>query len=124
MHKWSIDMTNLISNAIARLTSLIKGFQVKQFLAVALVGFLLLTTNAQPGSENKALTKQVRERVHQGDSQRPKTTGEWLKEARQDAPLDKRIEQIGGESAAAVKDFGKLYPDTAKRSSDTVRNNG
>lgn len=107
-------MTNLISKAIARISSLLKGLQVKSFLAVALVGFLLLTTNVE--SKNQALTNKVDEAIHQNDSQRPKTTGEWNREAREtEGSPGERLKKIGKESAEAVKDFGSLYPDTAER---------
>jgi hypothetical protein len=42
-------MTNLISRAIARISTLLEGLQVKQFFAAGLVGFLLLTTNVDMG---------------------------------------------------------------------------
>ncbi|WP_026735518.1 hypothetical protein [Fischerella sp. PCC 9605] len=114
-------MINLISSAIAHISSLFKGLQVKRFLAVALVGFILLTTNAYPAQNNQDLGERVRQQVQQNDSDRPKTVGEWYGEARQteDKPGE-RLQRIGKESAEAVKDFGSVYPDTAKRSaSDT-----
>ncbi|MGL5064516.1 MAG: hypothetical protein ACRC62_31390 [Microcoleus sp.] len=36
---------NLISSAIERINSFFQGLQIKRFLAVALVGFLVLTAN-------------------------------------------------------------------------------
>lgn len=112
-------MVNLISSTISHINHVLKQFQVKRFLAVALVGFLLLTTNVAPEHGKKALTNKVDELVHQNDSQRPKTTGEWNKEAREteDAPGE-RLQRIGKQSAEAVKDFGSVYPDTAKRSAN------
>lgn len=116
MNQWSIVMTNLISRAIAHLSSFFKGIQVKRFLAVVLVGFLLLTTNANPGSNNQA-TKRVEQLVNQNDSQRPKTTGQWEQEGREtEGAPGERLKRIGKQSAEAVKDFGSLYPDTAQRS--------
>lgn len=112
-------MANFISNTIAQINGLLKKVQVKQFLAVVLVGFLVMTSNVVPKDSNKALTNKINEVVHQDDSQRPKTIGEWNKEAREteDAPGE-RLQKIGKESAEAIKDFGSLYPDTAKRSAD------
>lgn len=109
-------MTNLISRAVAHISPMFKELQVKRFVAVVLIGFLLLTTNVVPGHNNRAVSKKIDNVVHQNDSQRPKTTGEWQQEAREteDSP-GKRLENIGKESAEAVKDFGSLYPDTAKR---------
>ncbi|NJP09245.1 MAG: hypothetical protein HC866_06945 [Leptolyngbyaceae cyanobacterium RU_5_1] len=113
---------NLISTAIARLSSLCQGFQVKRFLAIALVGFLVLTTNIDPGN-NKALAEKVRDRVHQDGGQRPKTTGEWLNEADQDVPLGERIRDIAEDSAEAFKEFGSGYTEGAQKTARDVRDN-
>ena len=117
-------MTNLISRAIAHISVLLKELQVKRFLAVVLVGFILLTTNVAPGRNSQAVTEKIKEAVHQDDSQRPKTIGEWNKEAREteDAPGE-RLQKIGKESAEALKDFGSLYPDTAQRSAEGLQDN-
>lgn len=110
-------MKNLISLATAQITSLINGLQFKRFFAVVLAGFILLTTNVDSKQNKPTLTKQVREQAEQIDSVRPKTTQQWYEEAREtkDSP-GKRLENIAEESAQAIKEFGALYPDTAKRS--------
>jgi len=115
-------MKNLISRATAHITSLINGLQVKRFLAIVLVGFILLTTNVDSGQNNKALAKQVRKEAHKIDSVRPKTTNEWYEEAREteDSPGE-RLENIAEESAQAFKEFGAIYPDTAKRTAPVLQ---
>lgn len=112
-------MANLISKTIAHISNLLKGLQVKRFLAVVLVGFLLLTTNVAPQDTAKALTEKIDEAVHQDGSQRPKTTGDWNKDAREteDAPGE-RAQKIVKQSAEAIKDFGKLYPDTIEKTAN------
>jgi hypothetical protein len=122
MDSWSIIMKNLISRATAHITSLINGLQVKRFLAIVLVGFILLTTNVDSGQNNKALAKQVRKEAHKIDSVRPKTTNEWYEEAREteDSPGE-RLENIAEESAQAFKEFGAIYPDTAKRTAPVLQ---
>ncbi|MUG91128.1 hypothetical protein F7734_00870 [Scytonema sp. UIC 10036] len=109
-------MTNPISRAIAHISAFLKEFQVKRFVAVVLVGFLVLTTSVNADRGTQAVTKRVDQAVRQDTSDRPKTTGEWNKEAREteDAPGE-RVQRIAKESAEAVKDFGSLYPDTVKR---------
>lgn len=110
-------MANLISGAIVRISSFLSAFQVKRFLAVVFVGFVVLTANVSNERGAQALTKKVDEAVHQGDSQRPKTMGEWNKEAREtEGAPGERLERIAKESKEAVKDWAKLYPDTAERS--------
>ncbi|MBW4635171.1 MAG: hypothetical protein KME30_25740 [Iphinoe sp. HA4291-MV1] len=113
-------MKNQISRAIAHINFQLKELQVKRFLAVVLVGFLVLATNVAP---NQAITNKLDQAVHQNDSQRPKTTGEWNREARetQGSPGE-RLGKIGKESAEALKDLGSLYPDTAQRSARGLKN--
>jgi hypothetical protein len=115
-------MKNLISNAIAQISSLFQGFQVKRFLTVVLVGLIVLTTNIDSGRNNKELREQVRERVEQNDAQRPKTTGEWNREAREtkNAPGE-RLQRIGQQSAEAFKEFGSGYVEGAKETAGGVK---
>lgn len=117
-------MKNLISSAIAQIGSVLNALQVKRFFAVALVGFIVLTTNVDSGHGNKALTKQIKQQAHELDSVRPKTTNEWKQEAREteDNPGE-RLKNIGEESAKAFKEFGSVYPDTANRSSNASDDN-
>ncbi|MBD2257918.1 hypothetical protein [Pseudanabaena sp. FACHB-2040] len=109
-------MINIISGAITRVSSLLKALQVKRFLAAVLVGFILLSTTVGSEPVGRDVTKKVDKIIHQGDSDRPKTTGEWNREARatEDAP-GKRAARIGEETKEAVKDWAGLYPDVAKR---------
>ncbi|HEY9799827.1 MAG TPA: hypothetical protein V6D25_05660 [Leptolyngbyaceae cyanobacterium] len=113
-------MANLFSNVINHIKFLFQEFQVKRFFAIALVGFLVLTTSLNSsidsGRSSNTVTKRLDQVVHQDDADRPKTTGEWNREARQteDAPGE-RAKRIAKESGEAVKQFGSVYPDTAKR---------
>ncbi|MDF5710349.1 MAG: hypothetical protein PUP90_22435 [Nostoc sp. S4] len=114
-------MTNLISNIFGHISSLLKGLEVKRFLAVALVGFLVLTTNMTSGYTDKNLGERVREQVQQDDARRPKTTGEWNKEAREtEGNPGKRLQKIGEESAEAFKQFGSGYVEGAKNTASDV----
>ncbi len=117
-------MRNIVKSAFASISSGFKQLQVKRFVAVVLVGFLLLSTNVARLDRSEALTNKVDNLVNQNDSDRPKTVGEWNKEARQteDAPLE-RAKRIGKESAEAVKDFGQMYGDTAERSTPDLDDN-
>ncbi|AFY35046.1 hypothetical protein [Calothrix sp. PCC 7507] len=117
-------MTNLISRAVAHINAIINSFQIKRFLAIALVGFVVLTANVDYDRSNKAVTRKVDNLIHQDDSQRPKTTGEWNKEARETkGDPGERLKRIGKQSAEAVKDLGSVYPDTAKRSARELKEN-
>ena len=124
MNQRSFVMRNVIKSAIANIGVMFKQLQVKQFFAVVLVGFLLLTTNIAGMDRGQALTNKVDQLTDQNNSDRPKTVGEWNKEARQteDAPLE-RIKRIGKESAEAVKDFGGMYADTAEKTAPDLDNN-
>ncbi|MFN6463899.1 MAG: hypothetical protein RMZ41_019095 [Nostoc sp. DedVER02] len=114
-------MISLISRTIAEISSLLKGLQVKGFVAVVLVGFLVLTTNVTSGQNDKGLKERVREQIEQNDAQRPKTTGQWNKEAREtEGSLGKRLQKIGGESAEAFKEFGSGYVEGAQKTAGDV----
>ncbi|MDF5736385.1 MULTISPECIES: hypothetical protein [unclassified Nostoc] len=114
-------MKNLISKTISHISSLLKGLQVKSFLTVVLVGFLMLTTNVSYGQNDKALGERVREQVQQDDSQRPKTIGEWDKEARETkGSPGERLQKIGKESAEAFKQFGAGYVEGAQKTASDV----
>ncbi|MHC5853238.1 hypothetical protein [Nostoc sp.] len=114
-------MINLISRTISHISTLLKGLQIKSFLAVVIVGFLMLTTNVAYGQNDKALGERVREQVQQDDSQRPKTIGEWNKEAREtEGSPGKRLEKIGKESAEAFKQFGSGYVEGAQKTANDV----
>lgn len=126
-------MMNWISNAIAGLNAFIQKIQVKRFLSVVLVGFLVLAThpnnvespanNVQSGeSTNKAAAKRIKDIAHQNDSARPKTTGELLDEARGDVPLNERLNNITRDSVEAFKDWGEEYADMGKQSADHLKN--
>lgn len=114
-------MMNLISRAIAPFASRLKGLQVQRLVSIVLVGFLLLTSNGNPNLSNPGLTQKVQERAHQNTDQRPKTTGEWMNEARQDAPIGERIQQIAEDSADAFKEFGSGYIKGAKKTANDVQ---
>lgn len=99
----------------------LKKFQIEHFLPMLLVGLFLVTTNTVPPGENKALGAKIREQVHQDDSVRPKTTGEWHKEAAQDVPISQRMRDIGKESAEAFKEFGSGYVEGAQKTADDIK---
>ena len=116
-------MKNLISRMIGYTICLLKELQLKSFLTVILVGFLVLTTNVTYGDNEKALGERVREQVQQNDSQRPKTIGEWNKEAREtEGSPGKRLQKIGEESAEAFKQFGAGYVEGTQKTASDVGN--
>ncbi|MEA5507203.1 hypothetical protein VB735_29730 [Halotia wernerae UHCC 0503] len=116
-------MKNLISRTITYISSLLSRLQVNRFLAVVLVGSLLLTTNVAFGSQsNKDLGEKVREQIQQNDSQRPKTTGEWYQEAREtENSPGERLKRIGEESAEAFKEFGSGYVEGTQETARGIK---
>jgi hypothetical protein len=117
----SIAEMNLISSAIARINAFFQSLQVKRFMAVALVGLVLLTANVDP-SKSYGMKSESKSTLN--DPDRPQTTREWKQEARatEDAPGE-RIKKIGQESGDALKEFGQMYQDTAKRSVQELKDN-
>lgn len=118
-------VSSLFFRAIAKfnllLDLLIERTQVKRFLPIVLVSFMLLATNVTPKINNQALTKQLNSEIHQDDSSRPKTTAEWEKQARETEgrPVE-RLKRIGEQSVEAVKEFAEMYPDTAERGASSL----
>ncbi|MDZ8262945.1 hypothetical protein [Nostoc sp. ChiQUE01b] len=114
-------MINLISRTISQISSLLKGLQIKGFLAVVIVGFLVLTTNVSDGQNDKGLKERVREQVEQNDAQRPKTVGQWFKDAREtEGSPGERLQKIGQQSGEAFKEFGSGYVEGAKETASDV----
>lgn len=123
-------MKNLLIRAIDRLSSLLSGQQVRPFLAVVMAGLLLLTTpansgvsskSADSGNRNPALTEKVIDRAHQIDDSRPKTTGEWQRDADRNAPLGERIGEITEQSKDAFQEFGSNYVEGVKEAAGDAR---
>jgi hypothetical protein len=115
-------MINLIAKASSYIRSWLNGMQLKQVFAVVLTGFILLTSNAGFGRNIQSLDKRVDDTAHQIDSERPKTTREWNREAREtaDSPGE-RLENIADETGEALKEFGSMYGDTAKRTTRELK---
>jgi hypothetical protein len=118
-------MISLFVGMINTIGSLLKNLQVKQFLSVMMIGLLLLTTNIDPGMMSKQeATQKVDKMLDRDDNNRPKTTREWQKQAREvKGEPGERAKRIGEQSADAIKDFGAMYPDVAKRSANELENN-
>jgi hypothetical protein len=116
-------MINVISGVVAYLASLLKKVQIKNFLTVVLVGSILLTIGMSSENRSQYLSdRQIKKVLSKDNPDRPTTTGQWNKEARQTAGKPgERLGKIGKESAEAVKDFGSLYPDVAKRTVPTLK---
>lgn len=109
-------MIHLISQAINRISSMLKKIQVKSFLTTVLLGAILLTNGVNSSAtEGKSAADLLGSDIVGNNPERPTTTREWKQEARktEDAPLE-RAKEIGKETGEALKDWGKLYPDVAE----------
>ena len=122
-------MISLISKTISKIGYFINNFQVKQFLPIVIVGMMLLTTNGSPSLSNPDLSTRksvdrINDLVQTENSERPKTTGEWDKQAEEiKGRSGEAMKRIGEQSVDAVKEFGSMYGDVAERSSTELRNN-
>jgi hypothetical protein len=120
-------MISLINDTTSHIKALVRKFKIKHLLGMVLVGCLLITNTAcaSPSSATDSPLKQkVDAAIDRNDSPRPKTTGQWKQEAREteNAP-GKRLEKIAKESKEAVKEFGKVYPNTAEKSANSLNQN-
>lgn len=109
-------MRIMVSEAAKKLVSALKSFKVDRLFAAVLVGFLLLTSNVYPKPNSVDVGDKIHERLQRTDqySERPKTTGEFLDEARGDVPLDERLHNITRDSAEAMKQLGDEYTSGMK----------
>lgn len=128
-------MKNWVSAVSDRVQACLGTLQIRKFFALALAGILFLTVNANDENDfysrnnSQEVTKRVLERVHENDSPRPKTTGEWQREDRATANKpDERGKRIADESGAALKEFGSGYAkamkDSVKDAKDSVERAG
>ncbi|WP_309734683.1 hypothetical protein [Chamaesiphon sp. OTE_75_metabat_556] len=117
-------MSSTISLTIIQIGDWFKQLQIRQFLSVVAISFILLNITPAPDRASKATIDKLDRLVHQENPDRPKTTKEWQQQARavQGKPGE-RIERIGEQSADAVKEFGRMYPDVAKRSANELEKN-
>jgi hypothetical protein len=121
-------MLSLIHGAFTQIGALLNKLHVKQFLSAILVGFVLLNTKVGPDLASQGAIDRLDRKVQQENPERPKTTAEWQNQAREvEGKPGERLKRIGEQSADAVKEFGSMYPDVAKKSgnelSDEVSNN-
>ena len=92
----------------------------KQKVQTVYKGGRVMSAEVQPGE--KDLMGKIDRDLQRDDSDRPKTTGEWNREARETSgEPGKRLGRIAKETGEAVKDFGQMYPDTAERSGDALK---
>ncbi len=116
-------MLNLIFGAIAKIGAYLKRLHLKQFLPTILVGLVLLTSEVVPDIASGKAIDRLERKVQQENPDRPKTTAEWQKQAREvEGKPGERIKRIGEQSADAVKEFGSMYPDVAKNSGKELSN--
>ena len=118
-------MISLINDTASHLKALLGKFKIKHLLGIILIGCLLITNTAcaSPSSAaDSSLKQKVDTAIDRNDSPRPKTTGQWKQEAREteNAP-GKRLQKIAKESKEAVKEFGKVYPNTAEKSANSFK---
>ncbi|MTJ09140.1 hypothetical protein [Anabaena sp. UHCC 0204] len=121
-------MAHLFNQVINTIKFILQEFEIKRVFTVVLVGFLMLTTSLnssiESGRSSDNITRKLNKIVRQDDADRPKTTGEWNKEAREteDDPVE-RAKRIAKESGEALKQWGSVYSDTANKSANDLQNN-
>lgn len=119
-----MNMLITIAQVMSQIGNWFKQLQVRQFLSVVAIGFILLNTTPAPDRASKETIEKLDRMVHQENPDRPKTTKEWQQQAREvKGKPGERIERIGEQSADAVKEFGQMYPDVAKRSERELEKN-
>ncbi|NJO93244.1 MAG: hypothetical protein HC820_00730 [Hydrococcus sp. RM1_1_31] len=116
-------MKNLISSAIASLTSFVKGIQIARLFAVVFASWLIFGTNIALADNSDTLGERMRDRINEVEqgTERAKTTREMEQEARPGLPLGERINRITRDSKEAFEQFGKEYTIGAEESTRNVQ---
>lgn len=113
--------------AIAKISSFFSGVRVRSLTTIFLASWLLIGTNVssmQNTPTQQPSGKELLERIrqHDQDSARPKTTGEFLDEARGDVPLNERFSNITRDSKEAFKDLGENVSQGTKENVRELKN--
>ncbi|MCU0527652.1 MAG: hypothetical protein MUF72_22870 [Elainella sp. Prado103] len=115
-----MTFVNQTKQTIHAVATFCRQIKLDRYLAILLASFWLLVTpayanpvdaNSNHNTDARALGQQIHNRLEQTDrgSDRPKTTGEFLDEARGDVPLDERFHNIVRDSAESLKQLGQEY---------------
>ncbi len=91
------------------------ALKLDRFVAVAFVGFFLLTTSVDKSSLSASTKTMLNDMIAGGETGRPVTSAQWKaqNERLEDQPLE-RVEAIAKQSADAVGEMGEIYPGNAK----------
>lgn len=116
-------MQSLISTTLTAIGSLLNTVHIKQFVSTLIIGVLILSTNVDPDLASKGAIDRLEVKVQQEDTQRPKTTRQWQRQAREvEGRPGERAKRIGEQSADAIKEFGEVYPKVADESANELEN--
>jgi hypothetical protein len=116
-----------VRKAIAKITFFFQGVRVQSLATIFLASWLLIATDVnsvQSTPTQQPSGKELLERIrqHDQDSQRPKTNGEFLEEARGDIPLNERFSNITRDSKEAFKDLGENVSQGTKENVRDLKN--
>ncbi|MBR8831209.1 MAG: hypothetical protein Cpurp_08395 [Chlorogloea purpurea SAG 13.99] len=118
-------MKTLIINSLTAIEHLWTKITKAAVLASVMIGFLVLGNVHNVAADEQPLGQRIGEQLHETSvkSERPKTTGELIDEARQDIPLGERLKNITRDSAEAFQQFGQGITTSAKESVKEVGKN-
>lgn len=118
-------MKNLIINSLNTVKTLWVEITKTGIVVSLVIGFLVLGTMNNMAADDQPIGKRIGEQLHQTSvkSERPKTTGEIIDEARQDISLGERVKNITRDSAEAFGQFGQGITTSAKETAKEIGNN-
>ncbi len=99
----------------SKIRAAVKALQVRQFVAIALMGALLLTTSVDEANLSANAKARLNDIAAQGETGRPRTSGQWeaRNEALQGNPGE-QLKQIAEQTVDAVGEMAEIYPQNAK----------
>lgn len=118
-------MKDLISRCIHATVSYFEKVKLEKLLPVILVFSLFFATNVRTDAREQPIGERIGRQLHETSvrSDRPKTTGEFIDEARREIPLNERMENITRDSGEAFQQFGEGIGTSVKETTRELGKN-
>jgi hypothetical protein len=104
---------------------MMKKLKLERILPAILAFALFFGTGFKTDVKSQPIGERIGQQQHETSvkSERPKTTGEFIDEARQDIPLNERMSNITRDSAEAFGQFGEGIGNSVKETAREIGKN-
>ncbi len=107
------------------IANLFEKVKLQRILPAILAFAVFFATNVKTDARNEPIGERIGKQQHRTSvkSERPKTVGEFVDEARPDVPLNERIDNITRDSAEAFQQFGEGIGNSVKETARELGKN-